>query len=308
MCIRDSAHVLLHAQALLAPRTPLKAAPVPTTRAARTHAAQIAIPVRRRRARLAAVPVQRSDDGDADGRPPSLSLDPEVLLVVTCYFLQGALGLSRLALNFYLKDELGLSPADLAALTGLASAPWVVKPLYGLLSDSTPLLGYRRKSYLALSGVLGALSFGAMATVASGTTEALLFANLVASAAVALSDVVVDSLVVEKARDEAEAASLQSVAWGSRYVGAIGAALLSGEAIRVLGARGCFGATAALPLLLKGNQIMKVAPLVIHRHKVCRRTSSTRLGMLAQQLVLTHNQVMKVPPVVENRYILQSRP
>ena len=69
--------------------------------------------------------------------------------------------------------------------------------------------------------------FGAMATVASGTTEALLFANLVASAAVALSDVVVDSLVVEKARDEAEAASLQSVAWGSRYVGAIGAARLA---------------------------------------------------------------------------------
>ena len=181
------------------------------------------------------MPVQRSDDGDDDGRPPSLSLDPEVLLVVTCYFLQGALGLSRLALNFYLKDELGLSPADLAALTGLASAPWVVKPLYGLLSDSTPLLGYRRKSYLALSGVLGALSFGAMATVARAR-RALLFANLVASAAVALSDVVVDSLVVEKARDEAEAASLQSVAWGSRYVGAIGAALLSGEAIRVLGA------------------------------------------------------------------------
>ena len=123
------AHLMLHAQALLAPRTPLKAAPVPTTRAPHTHAAQIVKPVRRRRARLAAVPVQRSDDGDDDGRPPSLSLDPEVLLVVTCYFLQGALGLSRLALNFYLKDELGLSPADLAALTGLASAPWVVKQI-----------------------------------------------------------------------------------------------------------------------------------------------------------------------------------
>ena len=85
------AHVLLHAQALLAPQpTPLKAAPVPTTRATHTHGAQIVMPVRRRRARLAAVPVQRSDDGDDDGRPPSLSLDPEVLLVVTCYFLQGA--------------------------------------------------------------------------------------------------------------------------------------------------------------------------------------------------------------------------
>ena len=278
--------VLVQVQALLAPRTPLKAAPVPTTRATRTHAAQIVKPVRRRRARLAAVPVQRSDDGDDDGRPPSLSLDPEVLLVVTCYFLQGALGLSRLALNFYLKDELGLSPADLAALTGLASAPWVVKPLYGLLSDSTPLLGYRRKSYLALSGVLGALSFGAMATVASGTTEALLFANLVASAAVALSDVVVDSLVVEKARDEAEAASLQSVAWGSRYVGAIGAALLSGEAIRVLGARGCFGATAALPLLLTAVALtVREAPSEERADGAAWREAGAVLGRLKDALL-----------------------
>ena len=113
-----------------------------------------------------------------------------------------------------------------------------MKPLYGLLSDSTPFLGYRRKSYLALSGVVGCLAFASMATVASSSTSALLGANLVASGAVALSDVVVDSLVVEKARDEAEAASLQSVAWSSRYVGAIASALASGEALRRVGKGG----------------------------------------------------------------------
>merc|ERR1719506_2517300 len=218
-------------------------------------------------------------------RPPSLSQDPEVLLVVTCYFLQGALGLSGLALSFYLKDELGLSPADLAALTGLGSAPWVIKPLYGILCDSTPLLGYRRKSYLALSGVLGTLSFAAMATVASGTTEALLFANLIASASVALSDVVVDSLVVEKARDEAEAASLQSVAWGSRYVGAIGAALLSGEAIRLLGARGCFGATAALPLLLTAVALTLDEPRAAERATAAWEEAGVVLGRLRDALL-----------------------
>ena len=53
------AHALLHAQALLAPRTPLKAAPVPTTRATPTHAAPIAKPVRRRRARLERLHLQR---------------------------------------------------------------------------------------------------------------------------------------------------------------------------------------------------------------------------------------------------------
>ena len=55
-------------------------------------------------------------------------LDPEVVLIVVVYFLQGALALSRLATNFYLKDELHLSPAELAALAGVFSAPWVVKP------------------------------------------------------------------------------------------------------------------------------------------------------------------------------------
>ena len=65
------------------------------------------------------------DGDDAEGAPKKFFFeDPETLIVVVCYFLQGALGLSRLALNFYLKDELHLSPGDLAALTGLASAPW----------------------------------------------------------------------------------------------------------------------------------------------------------------------------------------
>ena len=195
---------------------------------------------------LPAAPLDTSDEPTDDG----FWRDSGTWVIVVCYFLQGALGLSRLALNFYLKDELHLSPGDLAALTGLATAPWVVKPLYGLVSDSTPLLGFRRKSYVALSGLVGAASFAAMATVASSTAEALVAANVVASGAVALSDVVVDSLVVEKARDEAEAASLQSVAWSSRYVGAILASLASGAALEALGARGCFGATAFLPLLL----------------------------------------------------------
>jgi hypothetical protein len=33
--------------------------------------------------------------------------------------------------------------------------PWVVKPLYGFISDSIPLFGYRRRSYLAVCGFLG---------------------------------------------------------------------------------------------------------------------------------------------------------
>ena len=34
----------------------------------------------------------------------------------------------------------------------VASLPWAIKPLLGLVSDAFPLAGSRRRSYLALSG------------------------------------------------------------------------------------------------------------------------------------------------------------
>ena len=45
---------------------------------------------------------------------------------------------------------------QVALLTSVAAFPWVVKPLYGFLSDTVPIFGYRRRSYLVICGVLGA--------------------------------------------------------------------------------------------------------------------------------------------------------
>lgn len=41
-----------------------------------------------------------------------VDLSPENMAVATVYFVQGVLGLSRLAVNFYLKDNLHLDPAE----------------------------------------------------------------------------------------------------------------------------------------------------------------------------------------------------
>jgi Na+/melibiose symporter-like transporter len=89
----------------------------------------------------------------------------ELTAILLVYFVQGILGLARLAVSFFLKDDLGLTPAEVAALTGIAAAPWTVKPLLGFMSDGFPILGYRRRPYLILSGLLGAASWLAMATV-----------------------------------------------------------------------------------------------------------------------------------------------
>ncbi|MBZ8178595.1 folate/biopterin family MFS transporter [Oscillatoria salina] len=179
--------------------------------------------------------------------------NPELIAIITVYFVQGILGLARLAISFFLKDDLALSPAEVAALSGIAALPWVTKPLLGFLSDSLPLFGYRRRPYLILSGIFGAASWLALATVVNNAWTAIA-AILLTSLSVAISDVIVDSLVVERARKEslAQSGSLQSLCWGSSALGGIITAYLSGWLLEQFSNQTVFAITATFPLIVCG--------------------------------------------------------
>ncbi|PSN09982.1 folate/biopterin family MFS transporter, partial [filamentous cyanobacterium CCP5] len=90
-------------------------------------------------------------------------LTTELAAILMVYFVQGILGLARLAVSFFLKDDLGLTPAEVAAMTGIATLPWTIKPVFGFVSDGFPIGRYRRRPYLVFSGLLGAGSWLAMA-------------------------------------------------------------------------------------------------------------------------------------------------
>ena len=183
---------------------------------------------------------------------------PEILAIMTIYFVEGALGLARLAQTFLLKDELHFGPAEMSALTGVFALPWTIKPLYGFLSDGVPLFGYRRRSYLILAGILGCVSylllgndfFGAFGENALQATIASL---LISSACVAFSDVVADGIVVQQTRESSDpkvAGGLQSLCWGSAAVGGLLSAYFSGSLLEIMTPRDVFSITAALPLLV----------------------------------------------------------
>lgn len=40
-----------------------------------------------------------------------------------------------------------------------ANLPWTIKPAIGLLSDTVPLWGYHRKSYLVAAGLAGGWAY-----------------------------------------------------------------------------------------------------------------------------------------------------
>lgn len=176
---------------------------------------------------------------------------PELLAILTVYFVQGILGLARLAVTFFLKDSLGLNPAEVATITGITFIPWIVKPIYGFISDGFPIYGYRRRPYIIASGILGSISWLVLAFIVDDILVAVA-ALLMTSLSVAISDVIVDSLVVERAREEsvAKAGSLQSLCWGVSAVGGLITAYLSGWLIEVFGINGVFEITATFPLLV----------------------------------------------------------
>src|SRR5688572_8754919 len=70
------------------------------------------------------------------------------LFFAAVYLSQGLVGIAYEPIAYLLKDVLRLSPAESAAFTAVMTAPFLLKPLLGALSDAFPLLRRRRLPYM----------------------------------------------------------------------------------------------------------------------------------------------------------------
>lgn len=106
-------------------------------------------------------------------------------IFVSTFAQTGVIG--RLPFEYLLKLRLQASPEALAGFFALAALPWNFKPLAGLLSDSVPILGTRRKHYLLFSAAAAALlwwmlgavpaTFASLVAVAIGLNVALMLVS-----------------------------------------------------------------------------------------------------------------------------------
>ena len=209
---------------------------------------------------------------------------PEILAILVVYFVQGALGLSRLAVSYYMKDKLQLTPADMANIGGITTLPWVIKPLYGFLSDGFPLFGYRRRSYLLAAGIIGSLSWLALGADMAQDTVSMVLLTVLGSASVAVSDVVIDSVVVEKSREgQAEGGDLQSLCWGSAAIGGIMSAYFSGSLLSTMSPQNVFTITALFPLLISASAVA-IKEIKVEREKDTTASATDQLAVVQRQL------------------------
>src|ERR1044072_717596 len=95
------------------------------------------------------------------------------LPLIMVYFAYGALGLIDVTRDVWIKEQLRLSPAELATIGVWLSLPWTVKMVFGELVDSVPIFGSQRRSYILIGA---ALTAGGMLTLAGAAGNWLTFA------------------------------------------------------------------------------------------------------------------------------------
>ncbi len=158
--------------------------------------------------------------------------------------------LPGLTVTFLLKDVLKMT-ASAAAYFGAATLiGWAIKPLWGIISDSLPIFGYRRKSYLLLTALLAALIWFSLGQIENYTVKILFLLFTVSSAAYAFMDVICDALMVETGKPHNLTGKFQSVQWTSVYVASIITGFAGGWAAEKLSPQTVFSINGIFPIII----------------------------------------------------------
>jgi predicted MFS family arabinose efflux permease len=141
-------------------------------------------------------------------------------------------GLIAQPLTYYLKQVHGFSALQVTAFVTVFNVPWVIKPVYGLVSDFLPLFGYRRKSYLLLANVaaVGGYFWTTQITVPS----MLLFALMLTAYAMAISSTLCGAVLVENGQRLKESGTFVNQQWLWFNVAAMAAAIVGGQLVQRL--------------------------------------------------------------------------
>jgi len=171
------------------------------------------------------------------------------ILFAVVYFAQGMSALPNQVIAISFKDH-GLDADDVATFFLLASIPWFIKPLYGLISDFLPLFGQRRKSYLLLTSTLACVA-GLIAGLSSHYTYwelAILYTLM--GLGLAYNDVLTDALMVENGKLNGLTGAFQSVQWIAVTCALIVVGLLGGYFAEHRSLQAAFAVAAIFPFIV----------------------------------------------------------
>ena len=170
-------------------------------------------------------------------------------LFAVVYFAQGFWYLPNQTITIVLKEQLGLNAAQVATFFTWALIPWLLKPLYGLLSDFVPLFGYRRRSYFLAGSAIAAAAGVVLVLLGTPGYVALAVFFTVMGFGLAFTDVITDAVMIENGRTLGLTGAFQSVQWAAIYGASIFVGLVGGYFAEHRNLRGTFILATILPMI-----------------------------------------------------------
>ncbi|XP_010454828.1 PREDICTED: probable folate-biopterin transporter 2 [Camelina sativa] len=164
--------------------------------------------------------------------------------VVSLYGVNQGLGgsLGRVATEYYMKDVQKVQPSESQALTAITKIPWIIKPLWGILTDVLPIFGFHRRPYFILAGVLGVVSLFFISLHSNLHLYLALLWMTISSAAMAIADVTIDACTAYNSiKHPSLASDMQSLCSLSSSIGALLGFFMSGILVHFVGSKGVFG-------------------------------------------------------------------
>lgn len=151
------------------------------------------------------------------------------------YIAQGLsqqFGLIAQPLQYYMKDGLGMTAAEVSACLAVMMVPWVLKPIYGVVCDFVPLFGYRRKSYLIAGSLMATGAFLVMSI--STALPVVLGCLLISAIGMAIGTALLTGSAVENGRQSGSARDYLSCQGFAYYSANIVASISAGVLCHVL--------------------------------------------------------------------------
>jgi MFS family permease len=184
----------------------------------------------------------------AEQRPGDRTLIRRLLLFFAfVYVVEGLAqpdGLIAQPLSYYLKTSQGWTAAQIAAFTSLLYLAWIIKPLYGMISDFIPLFGYRRKSYLVLANIAAVAGFIWATQLSAPRT--LFFALAITAYAMAISSTLCGAVLVEKGQRLRASSRFINQQWLWYNIASMVAAVAGGQLVQHLSSREALHDAAAI--------------------------------------------------------------
>lgn len=137
-------------------------------------------------------------------------------VVATPYLVQGSKDLTEVPILFFIKVGLGMGDTGGQLFDSLKGIGWMIKPLWGVISDKVRIFGYRRKAWYVLMALLGTAFWMLAAMLALAEIKVpfifLLAFNMVFGT-YAFVDVVCDAIMVVEGRRLKSIGSFVGLQW-----------------------------------------------------------------------------------------------